>query len=178
MIGCGAEKGGDLAAKVRVVTSILERLSFVLKWPAAMLLSLYLLTAPLAADIAVVTGESTPIDAIDEAQAKALWLGTIERVGGTKLYVTDRSDAEIRAEFYSRVLHKTRGQVKAIRAKRTFQHGIAPPPELPNDESVLSWVRERENRLGYVNAEAVDDPADDSLKVLLIIKVTEGSEQP
>ncbi|MEE8526110.1 MAG: phosphate ABC transporter substrate-binding protein [Thermoanaerobaculia bacterium] len=139
-----------------------------------MLLVGWLLASPLVADIAVVTEPSTAVDALDNAQARELWLGTVERVGGTRLTVADRSDAGIRADFYRLVLHKTRGQIKAIRSKRAFQHGIAPPPELPSDETVLRWVRAREGRLGYVDAETVDD----SVKVLLVIEVPERSEQP
>lgn len=137
-----------------------------------------LLAAPLAADIAVVSGKSTPIDALDEAQARTLWLGNIERIDGIRLSVVDRSDAEIREHFYHLVLHKTRGQIKAIRAKRAFQYAIAPPPELPTDDSVLSWVRAGENRLGYVDAAALDGPVDDSLKILLIVKVPKRSKEP
>ena len=102
-----------------------------------------------------------------------LWLGTIERIGATRLYVADRSDAEIRDDFYRLVLGKTRGQVKAIRAKRAFQYAIAPPPELPNEASVSRWVRARENRLGYVDTTALADPANGTLKVLLLIEVPE-----
>lgn len=156
------------------MTSVRARPPFGCKLPATILALAVLLAPPLYGDVAVVTAEATPIDALDEAQAKALWLGTIERVEGVKLAVADRSDAEIRTEFYSRVLDKTRGQVKAIRAKRAFQHGIAPPPELPSDESVLTWIRARPHRLGYVDAESVEGP----VKVLLIIQVPERSEPP
>ena len=135
-----------------------------------------LLAAPAAADIAVVTGESTTVEALETPQVRDLWLGTIERVGAAKVYVVDRSDEAIRHDFYRLVLHKTRGQVKAIRAKRAFQHAIAPPPELPDDESVSRWVLARENRLGYVDAGALADPANESLKVLLLIQVPERSD--
>ncbi len=135
--------------------------------------------APSAADIAVVTAARTAVETLDEPQAKALWLGTVERVGAVKLTVADRSDAEIRAEFYSRVLHKTRGQVKAIRAKRAFQFGIAPPPELPNDASVLSWVTAKQNRLGYVDAAALEPVSEEiQVKVLLVIEVPQRSQEP
>ena len=164
------------------MTSLLERLPSFFKWSAAMLTFGALLAPSLRADIAVVTRESTPIEVLEEDQVKALWLGTIERIGGIKLTVADRSDDQIRARFYSQVLHKTRGQVKAIRAKRAFQYGIAPPPEFPGDESILQWVRARENRLGYVDAEAVDqsteDPADDAVKVLLLLEVPNRSDEP
>lgn len=156
------------------MTSIIERPPFGCKLAAAILALGPLLVSPLHGDIAIVTAEATAIDALDEAQVKGLWLGTIERVAGTKLTVSDHSDSEIRVELYSRVLHKTRGQVKAVRAKRAFQYGIAPPPELPGDESVLTWVRARANRLGYVDAESVEG----AVKVLLILKVPEPSEPP
>lgn len=158
------------------MTSFLERVPFRRKLPAAILALAPLLASPVFGDVAVVTAEATAINALEEAQARALWLGTIERVAGIKLTVADRSDSEIRAEFYSRVLHKTRGQVKAIRAKRAFQHGIAPPPELPSDESVLKWIRARPNRLGYVDAESVGEER--TVKILLIIQVPERREPP
>lgn len=158
------------------MTLFLERRCRVPKSLAAALALGCLAASPLAADIAVVTGSLTPLEALDEAQARRLWLGEIERVGGIKLTVADRSEGEIRREFYRRVLHKTRGQVKAIRAKRAFQHGFAPPPEFPDDRSVLAWVQARENRLGYIDAEAIGGP-EESVKVLLTIEVAKGSDE-
>lgn len=126
------------------------------------------------ADIAVVTATRTPIDAIDETQAKALWEGTVDRIGPVRLNVSDRSDPGIRDAFYHLVVQKTRGQIKAIRAKRAFQFGIAPPPSFPDDPSVLNWVRSGDNRLGYVDAAAVDD----STKVLLMIETNQQDGRP
>jgi len=126
----------------------------------------------LAADIAIVTSPATAIDAVDEADVKALWLGARDRIGDVRLAVADRSDEEIRDSFYHLVLHKTRGQIKAIWAKRGFQYGLPPPPAFPNDESVLDWVRGATGRLGYV----WDVSADDSVKVLFTVELPAEKE--
>lgn len=168
------DRRSNFVVRSDVVTSTCGRPSSVSKRPATALVLFWFLASPLLADIAIVSHPSTAIDALDQAQVKALWLGEAERVGGLRLTVADRIEDELRADFYRLVLGKTRGQIKAIRSRRAFQHGIAPPPELLGDDSVLSWVRDREGRLGYVAAEAVDD----TVKVLLVIETPERSEQP
>jgi len=120
-----------------------------------------------AADIAIVTSTETAIEAVDEVDVRALWLGVRDRIGDVRLAVADRSDEEIRDSFYHLVLHRTRGQIKAIWAKRGFQYGLPPPPAFPNDKSVLDWVRGASGRLGYV----WDASVDDSVKVLFRVEL-------
>lgn len=152
-----------------------------------LVLAIVLISAPAMAsgsDIAVITSISTTLEAIDDEQVRQLWLGKTERIDGTKFLIADRVHDELLDDFYRRVLGKTRGQVKAMRSIRAFQNGIAPPPELPHDESIKTWIRSKPNRLGYVVAEPNLEAGPDPVKVLLILrakdaeKEEEGSERP
>ena len=143
-----------------------------LVWSVVTLALVGPIAAPANADIAVVTSPSTAVDSVDVAVVRGLWLGTIERVGKKVLEVADRSDA-LRDVFYEHVLGKTRGQVRAIRAKRAFQEGAVPPPVFPDADQMLRWVGAEEDRLGYIDAGA----AVGTLKVLLVIPTPAEGEQ-
>jgi len=123
------------------------------------------------ADIGIVTSPSTAIESIELDLVPELWLGAVKRVGNQVVEVADRGDA-LRKVFYEHVLEKSRGQVKAIRAKRAFQEGIVPPPTFPDATQMIRWVGAEANRLGYVDADA----AGESLKVLLVISTPAENE--
>jgi len=136
------------------------------------LTGLFLLLAPmshiLADDVAIIANKQVSISEISSKQATDLWLGKKKQVSGSGILIPVDIGQNERSykDFYQKVVNKNPKQVKLYWGKQMFGGKNFPPKRLYDDASILKWVSETANGVGYVNANNVND----TVKVLATFK--------
>ena len=129
--------------------------------------TLALLTGALQAELAVVVAPSVPLDSISVGQLERLYLNRASRFpGGVHLQPLDqRRGSAQRDAFINRVLGMSDIELAEYWSRRMFSGKGRPPKTLENDAAVIEQVSGDPGKIGYVDADAVDD----RVKVLLRI---------
>ncbi|MBL1275414.1 MAG: hypothetical protein COB30_004955 [Ectothiorhodospiraceae bacterium] len=120
------------------------------------------------AEVVIIGNKSLAVESVTLKQAKKLWLKKSLKLPGTgKVKLVDQFKANATyTEFYRKIVKKKPSQLKAYWAKVTFTGKAFPPEQMADDASVIDWVANTSNAMGYVDGSAVND----SVKRLLTVK--------
>jgi len=131
--------------------------AYVLAIASVSLLSLGVNISSANAEVVVVGNKSSSVQSLSAKQVKNLFLGkSLKLPNGMKAEVVDLPSGDaLRAEFYSKVIHKNPSQIKAYWAKRIFTGRGVPPKSLDSQSAVIDWVSGSPGRIGYVDSSAV-----------------------
>jgi ABC-type phosphate transport system substrate-binding protein len=123
-----------------------------------------LLSAEIAADIALVTHPANSLKTLDIADARRLFLKqTNEFPDGNHAQVAMLSkQSGVRRAFAEQVLNMSDSQLKTYWAKYIFTGQNRPPREFSSEEAMKHWIATTPGALGYLHVSEVDD----SVKVL------------
>jgi len=135
------------------------------KWKLVLAAALSLSMMSTWAGVAVIGNSGLSINSITAAQAAAIFLGKMTALqDGTQLTAIDHVDgADIKDEFYEKVVGKSSAQLKAHWAKIVFTGEGIPPKAYISDKTVRERVAATPGAIGYISTESVDK----SVKVLL-----------
>lgn len=119
-----------------------------------------------AADVVVVVSADSPVESLERAQLRAIYLGERNRFpGGEEAVPIDQEEgSEARAEFYNEHLDRTLAQVKSHWSKLIFTGRGQPPRAVESGSDVAEQVAENPNAIGYLDPALVND----SLRVISI----------
>ena len=125
------------------------------------------LTSEYKAETWVITSKNSKLAELTEAQCKLLWLGDLDMIAGSRIFVVDQFTAvKVRERFYQNVAGMSKQQLQIYWAKKIFANGSFPPESKPNDEEVIKWVQQEKNRIGYINSESFTS----EVKILYMVK--------
>jgi len=114
------------------------------------------------ADIAVIANTNSASSSLSIKDVKKIFLGK-----NTSMTPVDQPDGNAtRNVFYQKAAKKNESQMKAYWSKMIFSGKAIPPETSANDASVITWVTNNKNGIGYIDSASVDD----SVKILLTIK--------
>ena len=114
------------------------------------------------ADIAVIANTDSASSNLSIKDVKKIFLGK-----NTSMTPVDQPDGNAtRNAFYQKAAKKNESQMKAYWSKMIFSGKAIPPETSANDASVITWVTNNKNGIGYIDSASVDG----SVKILLTIK--------
>ena len=133
------------------------------------------ITSVCKAEVWVVTSVESDLSHLSMEQCKRLWLGELEAIDGKRVFVVDQfTTAQERTEFYTLVADMNQNKLRSYWAKKIFSSGLFPPDSKPDDATVIEWIKQENNRIGYINSDSYRP----DLKVLYVIKkVTKSDEK-
>jgi hypothetical protein len=126
----------------------------------ALLAGLLALTADPAAspaqDFAVIVNASNPVSTLSKDEVAKLFLKkTVAWQSGQSASPVELpATAKVREAFAREVLNKSVAQVRSYWQQQIFSGRDVPPPEKPNEDEVLAFVRANPNAIGYVSRTA------------------------
>ncbi len=120
-----------------------------------------------SAQVAVIVNPKSPVAAMTQEQAAAIFLGKSATLpSGATAVPADLPEGSATHElFYSKAAGKTSAQVKATWARLTFSGKATPPKELGSAADVKKHVAANPDAIGYIEKSAVDG----SVKVVLTV---------
>lgn len=120
------------------------------------------------ADVAVIVNPANPSTQLSPQQVSDLYLGRSRNFpsGEYALVFDHLRDAPLRARFFQALSNMSPQQVNAYWSRMMFSGQVIPPPQLPDDRTVLDIVRRNTGAIGYVNPQSVDS----SVRVVLQLK--------
>ncbi len=119
-----------------------------------------LLLATIAhSEVAVIASPGFTVSSLSDEKLKKLWLGKSKKIQGIgRVFVSDQLSNTLASKlFYKKIIKKSMMKTKAHWAKIQFIGKGFPPPRFENDQLVMQWVRESNNRIGYINLESLTD---------------------
>jgi len=118
----------------------------------------------------VIANPGTPVSRLDRKFVGEVFLRRVTRwPDDTPIRPVDLGpDARARIRFSEEVLSRSVASVRSYWQQRIFSGQGLPPPELPDDEAVVSYVLSHPGAIGYVAAGAALNGA----KVLEVIEGT------
>jgi len=131
-----------------------------MKPTTALLAGLLALTADPASspaqDFAVIVNASNPVSTLSKDEVAKLFLKkTIAWQSGQSASPVELpATAKVREAFAREVLNKSVAQVRSYWQQQIFSGRDVPPPEKPNEDEVLAFVRANPNAIGYVSRTA------------------------
>jgi len=110
-------------------------------------------------DIVVVVNKDNPITSISQKEGKKIFLGVSHHFQhGAKIDLVDqKSNGELRGEFYSLLAEKTVSQINSRWAGLIFSGEAVPPDQVENSEDVIDWLERHPNGIGYIDSSFLDD---------------------
>ena len=111
-----------------------------------------------AADVVVIVNKGNA-NAVDKAFVVKVYTGEAKNWpdGGTVFVIDQAEGAPIRGDFYSSVLGKSSGNMKALWAQNIFSGKGLPPKVVDPDAEVKRIVNTHKNAIGYIRSASVDD---------------------
>ena len=131
-----------------------------MKPTTALLAGLLALTADPASspaqDFAVIVNASNPVSTLSKDEVAKLFLKkTLAWQSGQSASPVELpATAKVREAFAREVLNKSVAQVRSYWQQQIFSGRDVPPPEKPNEDEVLAFVRANPNAIGYVSRTA------------------------
>lgn len=137
---------------------------------AATLLGILLQAAPPAIPIAVVAHPEVPVDKLEVAEARSMFLKTTQHwPNGVRVRPVDvAGESPVRASFLKLVLAMSDEELQRHWVGLRYRDGTPPPPRLTGNDDVLRYVAAYPGALALVDARAI--PAGARLKVLAIVR--------
>ena len=124
-------------------------------WALSSLLCLWLFITPVCyADILVIVNKHNPVE-LNQRQLADMYLGKTRTYPNGKyalLFDLERDDT-VREKFIIALTGKPVVQYMAYWARLMFSGRILPPHRVPNQETLVSIVRQNPNALGYISAD-------------------------
>ena len=126
------------------------------------------LAFPACAELVVVVNPKNPAASMSAEQVAQIFLGRSSSFpgGGNATALDQKDGAGIRDEFYTKVVDKNPGQVKAYWAKQMFSGKGSPPREVASSADVKHAVAADPSAIGYIEKSAVDS----SVKAVLTVQ--------
>jgi ABC-type phosphate transport system substrate-binding protein len=130
-------------------------------------LALVAMTLPAHAELVVIVNPKNPAANLTADQVAQVFLGRSNSfpAGGAATPVDQKEGAAVRDEFYTKVVDKSSGQVKAFWAKQMFSGKGQPPRELATSAEVKRAVAADPSAIGYIEKSAVDSTVKGVLNV-------------
>ncbi len=124
-----------------------------------------LATGAVHAEVVVIAHPDTPVKQIDSGQAAQIFLKQAQTwPDGRPIAPVDIKDGSpLRSEFYTRIVGRNPGQMRAYWARQMFTGMGVPPKEVADAADVVKLVGRTPGTVGYVGANSVDP----SVKVIL-----------
>ena len=118
-----------------------------------------ILSLPVWASDVVVIVNKTNTNPVDKAVVIKIFTGVTKSWadGGPIFAIDQGEDNPVRADFYSSVLGKSSGNMKALWAQNIFSGKGLPPKIVDPDAEVKKVVSTNKNAIGYIKASSVDD---------------------
>lgn len=116
-------------------------------------------SAPLAiADLVVIAHPKSGVERLTREEVTNIFLGRYRRLasGLTAEPVDMQGDAEIKSQFYQRLVGKSLAEINAYWARLLFSGKTRPPLALPSGEDALQHVVTHPGALAYVDRSKVD----------------------
>lgn len=118
------------------------------------------------AEIAVVTGKNSPINAVTVAEAKDIFLKKKNKLNGNSVLPLDLAKGDAtRDAFYESVTNKAPDQVLAYWSKLIFTGKGIPPEVASSPEELVFLFSRNPDLIGYVPSDQVTD----DMKILLTV---------
>lgn len=129
--------------------------------------ALLLLPCTVLADMLVVIGASSHLNALDKNQVRDIFLGRIVSFPDSSIPVLIDlpESSSLREAFYMRVANMSAAQAKAHWAKLYFTGRGVPPQEVTSSDEVKKVVNATPDAIGYIDGKSLDN----SVKVLLVL---------
>ncbi len=111
---------------------------------------------------------NSEFEELTRSKVRMLYRGKAKSLQGKRVEISDWPESSVqRAEFYRFLLGKDTAQMNAYWASLSFSGKARPPKEIhtASVESLLSWLNENPNRIGYAPLELVPNDA----KILLVV---------
>jgi ABC-type phosphate transport system substrate-binding protein len=126
------------------------------------------LAFPACAELVVIVNPKNPATSLTADQVSQVFLGRSSSFpgGGAAMPLDQKDGVALRDEFYTKVIDKNPGQVKAYWAKQMFSGKGSPPRELASSSDVKRAVAADPSAIGYVEKSAVDS----TVKAILTVQ--------
>jgi ABC-type phosphate transport system substrate-binding protein len=130
-------------------------------------LTLVAMGLPAHAELVVIVNPKNPAANLTAEQVAQVFLGRSNTFpsGAAATPVDQKEGATVRDEFYTKVVDKNPGQVKAYWAKLMFSGKGQPPRELASSAEVKRAVAADASAIGYIEKSAVDSTVKGVLSV-------------
>lgn len=109
-------------------------------------------------DVVVIVNKDNP-NTVNKASVIKIYTGEAKNWpdGGPVFALDQTEDNSIRTDFYSRVIGKSSGNMKALWAQNIFSGKGLPPSVVGSDVEVKRIVSTNKNAIGYIKASSADD---------------------
>lgn len=109
-------------------------------------------------DVVVIVNKDNP-NTVNKASVIKIYTGEAKNWpdGGPVFALDQTEDNPIRTDFYSRVIGKSSGNMKALWAQNIFSGKGLPPSVVGSDVEVKRIVSTNKNAIGYIKASSADD---------------------
>lgn len=133
----------------------------------ALIAASFVAVAPVAnAEIAIVVNPDSGMAKASASEIAQLFLGKRNEIDGQPARAIDQEEgAEVRSEFYEKVVEKTGSQLNAYWSRLIFTGKGMPPDKVLDDVDVIDMVSEESDLVGYVSPSSVTE----DVKVILVI---------
>lgn len=133
-----------------------------------------------AEDIAIIVNPRLNINSISEEDVKAIYLGKIQFVSGTRLKPVDQKEmhdltADIRQLFLDEVMRMSKTDYTKHWMHLVFLEGTNPPVLRESGQAVIEMVQGSDGAIGYVWAR--DAAVAKGVKTVLIVHIDKGKEK-
>lgn len=116
-----------------------------------------LLAAQARAELVVVIGADSPIDAITRPQLEKIFYGKTKTVGPvSNLTPLDNGENGLKEEFYGKLVGKTPAYMKSYWSKVLFTGAGIPPSEVGSGKEVVATVAKTPGMVAYVRRADLD----------------------
>jgi ABC-type phosphate transport system substrate-binding protein len=127
---------------------------------------LLMLASSAQAEVAVIVHPKNTVATPAPKEVQDIFLGRKRTFADGRFALPIDQSSPLRAEFYQTLTARPIEQINAYWARLLFTGQASPPPQMPDDESVLKAVRENEGAIGYVAPAHIDK----SVRLLLLLK--------
>jgi len=117
-------------------------------------------------DIAIIAHPSANTSNLTQETVRDLYLGNRQYVAQTRFIPLDQDgDSKIRQVFYERLIDKPENQVISHWSRLIFTGKGQAPISLTGDNSIIQFVKNNPNVIGYVDKDFVDE----TIKVVFVL---------
>lgn len=109
-------------------------------------------------DIAVIAHPNANTNKLNKASVRDLYLGNRQYVENTRFIPLDQdASSQTRQTFYEQLIDKPENQLISHWSRLIFTGKGQAPISLAGDNSIIQFVQNNPNVIGYVNKKFVDD---------------------
>lgn len=129
---------------------------------------LFMASAVNAEALVVIVNKSNPLKQMSKNEVKQIFLGKTTRFeNGEKVKAADyRKGDQLRSPFFKKVCNKSPKDVDNYWYRMVFTGKGVPPKSFDSEASLVDFVANNENAIGYVRQSAVSS----AVKTVLVVK--------